>query len=144
MELSEMLVSVGIILISVYTALLILVLTQFFSIKEKMGTFEANLTNFSNRLDAWQNETRTIGTDLYKFTSGRNIGNPLTKKQKDILIEKYRNGTLTRPEAEQFKEVLEKEKRDAENSGDLLDALIVGIMLGGLAYLLSKLLEDKK
>jgi len=57
-------------------------------------------------------------------------------------LKKLQSGTLSKEEAERLKSILEKEKREAEAAGNIGAAIVIGLLLGALAYLLYKLLEE--
>jgi len=69
-------------------------------------------------------------------------GNPLSPKEKKNLINKMKEGTIRKDEAEKLKRVLEEEKRDAEKGGDIVAAIAIGLLLAALAYLLYKLMSE--
>jgi len=69
-------------------------------------------------------------------------GNPLSPKEKKNLINKMKEGTIRKDEAEKLKRVLEEEKRDAEKEGDIVAAIAIGLLLAALAYLLYKLMSE--
>jgi hypothetical protein len=50
--------------------------------------------------------------------------------QRDNLIEKFRNGPLSVDEAESLKSILEKEKRQAIELGDIVLLFGIGLLLG--------------
>ncbi|MGB9635625.1 MAG: hypothetical protein ACPL1Y_00020 [Thermoplasmata archaeon] len=47
-------------------------------------------------------------------------------------------------EAEKLKRILEEEKSEAEREGDVVAAIVIGLLLAALAYLLYKLMSEEE
>ena len=96
-------------------------------------------------LDKFESEFRKQMVDFYKMVGNikKYTGNPISPEEKQRLLTKYRNGTITKEEAEKLKEILEMEKREAEEAKNVLAVLAIGLLLAGLGYLLYKLLKGE-
>lgn len=135
----------------IFVPLLIWILNQLIDIKgtlsnssENMGRLDERVKNIEGRIEAWQVETRGWATELYKLRKpSKNSSNPISPEEKERLLNRLRDGTLSTPEAEEIRAILEKEKKEAEDTGDILGALIIGLLLGAIAYLLYKMLQGK-
>lgn len=113
---------------------------------EKLNSTEKTLNRFESALDKFQEEFRKISIEVYQMvgSSKKSTGNPMSSEEKESLIKKMKEGTIEENEAEKLKEVLEEEKRVAEDTGDTLAAIAIGLLLAALAYLLYKLTSEER
>lgn len=134
----------------IFIPLLIWILSQIVKMKESMGKVSENIGRLDERVkiieksfDRWQAEIRENIVELYKIAvPKKTTSNPISPEEKEKLLKKLQAGTLSKEEAERLKSILEKEKREAEAAGNIGAAIVIGLLLGALAYLLYKLLEE--
>lgn len=134
----------------IFIPLLIWILSQIVKMKESMGKVSENIGRIDERVkiieksfDRWQAEIRKNIVELYKIAvPKKTTSNPISPEEKEKLLKKLQSGTLSKEEAERLKSILEKEKREAEAAGNIGAAIVIGLLLGALAYLLYKLLEE--
>jgi hypothetical protein len=67
--------------------------------------------------------------------SNANTNNPIDRKS--VLLEKFKQGTINKKDAEELKSILEREKDDASNTGNILLVLGIVILLGFVASYLA-------
>ena len=96
-------------------------------------------------IEKFEKEFRTQMTDIYKMAGPmkKYTGNPVSPEEKKELIEKYKNGLITIKEGEKLKRVLEEEKSEAEEKGNVFAVIAIGLLLAGLAYLIYKLMSEE-
>jgi S-adenosylhomocysteine hydrolase len=112
--------------------------------KVKLTKIETHLEHLQKSVDGWQIETRHLWVDMYKIAVTKTgFSNPITPEEKMKLLEKFKAGTIKRAEIEELKAALEKDKKDAEEKKDIVATIIIGMILGGLAYLLYQMLQEK-
>jgi len=112
---------------------------------EKLDSVEKALKRFEGALDKFQEEFRLLSIEMYQMRGSveRYTGNPISLEEKKDLIERMRQGIIRKDEAEKLKKILEEEKREAERGGDVLAAIVIGLLLVALAYLLYKLMSEE-
>ena len=112
--------------------------------KKLIAKNSEKLNSIQKSIDKFEEEYRKQITEIYeKLTSFKYTGNPISPEEKKKLIEKFRNGTISKEEAEKLKKILEEEKREAEAAGNLLAAIAIGLLLAALAYFLYKLMMEE-
>jgi len=112
--------------------------------KKLIAKNSEKLNSIQKSIDKFEEEYRKQITEIYeKLTSFKYTGNPISPEEKKKLIEKFRDGTISKEEAEKLKKILEEEKREAEAAGNLLAAIAIGLLLAALAYFLYKLMMEE-
>ncbi len=66
------------------------------------------------------------------------------EKRKKYLMDKARKENITRDEAEELKRLLQKQKEEKEKKGDIVDAILLGLALLFVIWLLAKMSEERK
>jgi len=114
-------------------------------IKSQGARYEVRINSIKESLDRFESEFRSQIVDFYRMVGNikKYTGNPISSEEKQRLLIKYKNGTITREEAEKLKRILEIEKREAEEAGNALAALAIALLLAGLGYLLYKILKGE-
>ena len=64
-------------------------------------------------------------------------------KKKKELLKKFQDNTLTREEAEKLRLIFEQEKEEAEKTGNIVGAIIIGLLLAVLLYTIYKLSQEE-
>ena len=113
--------------------------------REKLNYTEKTLDRFEGALDKFQEEFKKVAIEVYQMggSSKKSTGNPISLEEKENLIKKMKKGTIEEGEAKKLKRVLEEEKRVAENKGDTVETIAIGLLLAALAYLLYKLISEE-
>lgn len=121
----------------IFIPLLIWILTQMFTIKGSIGGTSENIGRVDERLkiieknfDGWQAEMRTTFLEIYKLVVPKKI-NP-TSSPEMRLLNKFQAGTITYSEAIMLNKILEAEKKEAEEAGNILAAVGITLLLGRL------------
>jgi len=113
-------------------------------LKEKINTLDKSIKEISQKLNKmmefnmfWIHENLPSAS---KIIESKN--NPLTKEEIELrnrLLRKLQNKTITKEEALKLKEIIEKEKIEAEKKNDTSLLWAIGIVLGAIfLYLLFK------
>ena len=120
-------------------------------INEVISATEGTIKGHAARIDNLDNFLSSPGfrkwlAHTYKAaeTTKEYTGNPISPEEKQRLIEKFENGTITKKETEKLKQILEEEKKEAEATGDSLAAIAIGLLLAALAYFLYELMSSEK
>ncbi len=74
----------------------------------------------------------------------RDIHSTEEEKRKKMLMEKARRKEISLEEAEELKKLIEKEKKEYEKKGDIVNAILLGATLLFVAWLIYELLRGKK
>jgi hypothetical protein len=101
--------------------------------KSAVGDVGVELASLKAELKAYR-ENRKEFIDLYKLIT--QPGNP--HPDKDALLEKLKNDTITRDEAITLQQIMNEERQKAEAQNDLLKAVIIIGILALVAAALSK------
>jgi septal ring factor EnvC (AmiA/AmiB activator) len=113
---------------------------------EKLNSTEKTLNRFEVALEKFQEQFREVSIEVYQMvgSSKKSTGNPISAEEKENLIKKMKKGTIDEDEAKKLKRVLEEEKRVAEDTGDTVATIAIGLLLAALAYLLYKLISEER
>ena len=75
--------------------------------------------------------------------NSKEILNPISFEEKKELLKKFQDNTLTREEAEKLRLIFEQEKEEAEKTGNIVGAIIIGLLLAVLLYTIYKLSQEE-
>lgn len=121
----------------IFIPLLIWILTQMFTIKgsiggtsETIGRVDERLKIIEKNFDGWQAEMSTTFLEIYKLVVPKKI-NP-TSLPEMRLLNKFQAGTITYSEGIMLNKILEAEKKEAEEAGNILAAVGITLLLGRL------------
>jgi uncharacterized membrane protein YhaH (DUF805 family) len=67
--------------------------------------------------------------DAYFRTLGGELSNPGYEERKKMLLEKAMRREISREEGEELKGLLERQKREREAAGDILGAIMLGLLI---------------
>ena len=98
---------------------------------------EIQAMDILKRLETLEHKVRDLDIEEH-------ISNLLASKEKENLINKLKEGTIRKDEAEKLKGVLEEEQRDAEKRGDVVAVIVIGLLLASLSYTLYKLTSKEE
>lgn len=80
------------------------------------------------------------------FTPQRIMSNPspAVEQRKKSLVEKARLGTITRTEATEVKNLLEKQRKQHQASGDFAGVLLSGLLIAIILGVIASLFDDSE
>lgn len=127
------------------SSVLKIIVDALITVREKMLSSETvSAVDFVNAFsDATKSVSKTLIEEYFEI-AGERLSNPdpLTEHRKRMLLEKSRRGTITYDDAQELKALLEKQKRGHESGGDIVGAILAGLLIlfviGVIASLLSE------